>query len=169
MLLSRREILIAGAGALLIPGLARALPGALEGAARTALAASPLIYVSALTRDGAESRCHAEVWFAKDADTALVVTGADRWRAVAIGKGLTRARVWVGDHGVWATGKNEKFRSAPSFLADATIERAPAQHDHALVLLGSKYTKEWGSWGPRFKNGLADASRVLIRYTPVAG
>jgi hypothetical protein len=169
MQLTRRELLIAGAGALAFPGVARAQAAALSDAARAALGESPLIYVCALKRDGAESRCHAEVWFAKDGDGALIVTGADRWRAQAIGKGLTRARLWVGDHGPVTTGKSEAFRSAPSFLADAKIEREPAQHDHALVLFGSKYTQDWGSWGPKFKAGLADGSRVLIRYTPAAG
>jgi hypothetical protein len=161
--------LIAGAGVILAPRFAGAVPAALSDAARAALATSPLVYVSALKRDGAESRCHAEVWFVKDGDDALVVTGAERWRARAIGKGLSRARLWVGDHGVWAEGKNDAFRGAPSFLAEAKLEAGPAQHDHALVLFGSKYTKEWGSWGPRFKNGLADGSRVLIRYSPIAG
>jgi len=167
--LTRRELLIASAGALAFSPGAFAQAAALSDAARAALGTSPLIYVSALKRNGAESRCHAEIWFVKDGDSALIVTGADRWRAQAIGKGLTRARIWVGDHGPWASGKSEAFRSAPSFLADAKFESAAAQHDHALVLYGSKYTQEWGSWGPKFKAGLADGSRVLIRYTPAAG
>jgi hypothetical protein len=89
---------------------------------------------------------------------------SDRWRALAVGKGLTKARVWVGDHGVWRSG--EDWKKAPTFLADVAIEKTPEAHDHALSLFGSKYTREWSSWGPRFKNGLADGSRVLIRYRP---
>lgn len=169
MQLTRRELLIAGsasAASALLPRFARADAAGLSAAARAALGTSALVYVTALKRDGAESRCHAEVWFVKDGDSALVVTGSDRWRAQAIQKGLTRARLWVGDHGVWdARGKDTAYQGAPSFLAAAGIEIAPAQHDHALSLFGSKYTKEWGSWGPRFKNGLADGSRVLIRYS----
>ncbi len=168
MQLTRRELLIAGsatAASALLPRFARAEAGGLSAAARAALGTSPLIYVTALKRDAAESRCHAEVWFVQDGDSALVVTGSDRWRAQAIQKGLTRARVWVGDHGGWdPSGKTKAYQVSPAFLAAASIETTPAQHDHALVLFGSKYTKEWGSWGPRFKNGLADGSRVLIRY-----
>ncbi len=165
MQLTRRELLIAGAAVAFLPRTVRADAGGLSAAARAALGTSPLVYISALKRDGAESRCHAEVWFAQEGDSALVVTGSDRWRAQAIQKGLTRARLWVGDHGVWdKSGKDSAYQAAPSFLAAASIEVAPAQHDHALVLFGSKYTKEWGSWGPRFKNDLADGSSVLIRY-----
>jgi hypothetical protein len=167
--LTRRELLIAGASAALLPRLARAEGAGLSAAARAALGTSPLVYVSPLKRDGSESRCHAEVWFAGDGESALVVTSAKAWRAQAIGKGLTRARLWVGDHGVWDPSlRTRDFQAAPSFLAEASLERAPAAHDHALVLFGAKYTAEWGSWGPRFKNGLADGSRVLIRYRAVS-
>jgi hypothetical protein len=168
--LTRRELLIAGAAATLMPRLVRAEAGALSAAARGALGTSPLVYVTPLQRDGGESRCHAEVWFAADGDSALVVTASGAWRARAIEKGLHRARLWVGDHGVWDPSlKTRAFEAAPSFLAEATLEKAQAAHDHALTLFGSKYTREWGSWGPRFKNGLADGSRVLIRYRALGG
>jgi hypothetical protein len=163
MRITRRELLVASAAAALLPRAAFAGASALSEAARAALGTSPLVYVSTLKRDGSESRCHAEVWFVRDGDSALVVTGAQAWRAAAIGKGLTRARLWVGDHGVWSPDQ-KSYQALPSFLAEASLEKSAAQHDHALALFGSKYTKEWGSWGPRFKDGLADGSRVLIRY-----
>jgi hypothetical protein len=167
--LTRRELLIAGAVTALLPRASRAQASALSAAARDALGTSPLLYVSPLKRDGSESRCHAEVWFVGDGASALVVTSAQAWRAQAIGKGLTRARLWVGDHGEWDPSLKERlFQASPSFLAEASLEKSQAGHDHALALFGSKYTREWGSWGPRFKNGLADGSRVLIRYRAVA-
>jgi hypothetical protein len=167
--LTRRELLIAGAVMACLPRSARAEGSALPPAARDALGTSPLVYVSPLKRDGSESHCHAEVWFAGDGDSALVVTSAQAWRAQAIGKGLGRARLWVGDHGVWDPSlKTRPFQAAPSFLAEASFEKSQAAHDHALALFGSKYTRDWGSWGPRFKNGLADGSRVLIRYRALA-
>jgi hypothetical protein len=162
---TRRELLIVGAAAALLPRAGRAEASALSARARDALGTSPLVYVSALKRDGSESRCHAEVWFVRDGDGALVVTSSKAWRAQAIGKGLTRARLWVGDFGPW-NGKpdDKRYQRGVTFLAEASLEQTPAAHDHALALFGSKYTGEWGSWGPRFKNGLADGSRVLIRY-----
>ncbi len=136
---------------------------ALSAAAKQALGASPLVYITPLKKDGGESRCHAEVWFVADGDDALVVTGSDAWRAVAIGKGNTQARLWLGDFGVW-TDADSGWKSAPSFDADAKLERDAAAHAHGLALFGTKYAAEWGKWGPRFKDGLADGSRVLIRY-----
>jgi hypothetical protein len=166
--LTRRELLIAGAATALLPQLTRAEAAALSAAARAALGTSPLVYVSALKRDGSESRCHAEVWFIGEGDSALVVTSSKAWRAQAIGKGLTKARLWVGDHGEWDSSlKTRAFEASPTFLAEASLERDPKAHDHALVLFGSKYTREWGTFGPRFKAGLADGSRVLIRYRAV--
>lgn len=171
MQFTRRETLILAAAGILWPALAHAekSPASpLSEAAREALGRSPLVYVSPLRRDGAESRCHAEVWFAADGADALVVTNAKAWRARAIGLGLTRARLWVGDHGEWdKSGKTQAFKESPSFLAEASLETSQAIHDRSLVLFGSKYTREWSSWGPRFKKGLADGSRVLIRYRAV--
>lgn len=126
---------------------------------------SSLVYVSPLTKDGAESTCHGEVWFVKDGADLLVVTASDRWKAKAIGKGLDRARLWVGEHGVWKNA-NGAFRKSP--MHDATARIDADSHEKALESFGSKYAKEWGKWGPRFKGGLADGSRVLIRYSPVS-
>ena len=170
---TRRDTLILAAASILWPALAHAeatpARATLSAAALDALGTSPLVYVSPLRRDGQESRCHAEVWFAGDGAGALVVTSAKAWRARAIGLGLTRARLWVGNHGEWdRSGKTQTFRDSPTFLAEASLETSQAMHDHSLVLFGSKYTREWSSWGPRFKKGLADGSRVLIRYR-VAG
>jgi hypothetical protein len=166
IVLSRRTLLAAGSAAaawLVLPVRARA--SALSEAARAALGASPLVYVSPLKSDGSESACHAEVWFAADGDDALVVTASGRWRARAIEKGLDRARLWVGDLGVWAR-SGGGFRTAPTYVAKASLERDAAAHERALALFGKKYPAEWGEWGPRFRAGLADGSRVLIRYAP---
>ena len=170
MRLTRREILVAGAAAALLPRAVWAEAGALSAETRSALGTSPLVYVSALRRDGAESRCHAEVWFVRDGESALIVTSAQAWRARAIGKGLARARLWVGDFGAWSGKPDDKrYQGGRAFEAQASLETTSAAHDHALALFGSKYTQEWGSWGPRFKNGLADGSRVLIRYRAISG
>lgn len=164
----RRLLAAAGAGAawLLLPRSARAADFALSDAARAALAASPLVYVSPLKRDGSESACHAEMWFVADGGDVLVVTAAERWRARAIRRGLGRARLWVGDFGVW-TRSGGRFRSAPSFLAGASLEADAAVRERALAAYGQKYPDEWDKWRPRFRDGLADGSRVLIRYVPV--
>ena len=167
--LTRRRFLSTTGSGLLLAGLApasllRADAGPLGDAHRKAIAESPLAYVSPLRSDGTESTCHGEVWFVADGDDLLVVTSVDRWKAVAIKKGLSRARIWIGDHGVWTT-SDGAFKSSPSFEAKARLD-ADA-HPAALEKFGAKYPDEWEKWGPRFEEGLSGGKRVLIRYTPV--
>jgi len=162
-MISRRRFVI-GSGALLGAAVLRPF-GRARAEAAVDLGTSALVYVSPLVTGGAESTCHGEVWFVADGQDALVVTAADRWKAVAIGKGHTGARLWVGEFGVW-TKSGGRFRSAPSFEATASFEVDPAAQAKALAAFGTKYPDEWDKWGPRFKDGLADGSRVLIRYTP---
>ena len=166
--LTRRQFLHTTGSGLLLAGLApasllRADSGLLGDAHRKAIAESPLVYVSPLRSDGAESTCHGEVWFVADGDDLLVVTGVDRWKAVAIRKGLSRARLWIGDHGVWTT-SGGAFKASPSFEAKARLDANA--HATALEKFGVKYPDEWEKWGPRFDEGLSGGSRVLIRYTP---
>jgi hypothetical protein len=154
----------AGAAALWLPRRAfgdEAAPGA---ALEAALAASPLVYVSPLRKDGSESTCHGEVWFVAEGGDVLVVTAADRWKAKALAGGRSRARLWVGDFGVW-TRADGKWRSAPGFDATASFEKDAAARERALQAFGKKYPAEWDKWGPRFRAGLADGTRVLIRYS----
>jgi hypothetical protein len=166
LLLVRRDFL-RGAG-LIAAGLA--LPrGVLAGshsatAAREAAQRSPLIYVSPLKSNGLESRCHGEVWFVPDGADLLVVTNPRNFRATCIGKGLSRARIWVGDFGLWKKSEGA-FRQGPSFVAMASLEEEPAVHTRALEAFGKKYADEWDKWGPRFSKGLASGERVLIRYS----
>jgi hypothetical protein len=169
--LSRRHFLsasTAAAAALLMPrGALRAEEAfALPDTTRAALGESPLIYLSPLRSNGTESTCHAEVWFVRDGEDLLVVTAADRWKALAVGRGLDRAHIWVGDFGRWNR-SGGRYKSAPSFLAKARFEADPAVVERALAEFGTKYPEEWDKWEPRFRKGLADGSRVLIRYRPI--
>ena len=160
-------------GLALVAGLpSRARPEAsAAGRPTTALLEeSPFVYISPLRSNGEESTCHAELWYAW-LDGAVVVTVArDRWKASAIARGFDRARIWVGDHGRWKTwygGSNEAFRQAPRFDAigervkdDALLERLLAIYEH-------KYPDEIADWRDRMRQGNADGTRVLLRYTPV--
>lgn len=164
---SRRSLLrgaLLAAGSLTVPGLS-AVASAYQHseAAKDAIAESPLVYVSPLRSDGSESRCHGEVWYVADGPDLLVVTGAERWKARAVRKGLDRARLWVGDFGVW-TSAGDSFKQAPSFLTRARIDTDAVVHARALASFGSKYPDGWDKWRPRFRDGLKDQSRVLIRY-----
>ncbi len=138
-------------------------------ATQAAIETSKLIYITPLKSNGEESSCHAEVWFYADDADLLVVTKPELWRSQAIKRGLDRARIWVGDHGVWKS-SHGAFRNAPSFLAQAEHISGDAQAvGRTLKAMGAKYADEgWSTYGPRFKEGLADGSRVLLRYRPTA-
>lgn len=132
---------------------------------QTALAESNLIYVTPLHRDGRESTCQAEVWFVAEGADAYVVTASDAWRARAAKNGLTRARVWVGDVGVWSD-SGGAYRKLPRMDAEVAVIEDPAVPARLLEVFGDKYSLEWIIWGPRFRNGLADGSRTMLRYRP---
>jgi hypothetical protein len=171
--LSRRSFLgvaaASGAALLLPPGSLRADEAfALPDATRAALQKSPLIYLSPLRSDGAESTCHGEVWYVQDGAELLVVTATDRWKTRALRRGLDRARIWVGDFGQWKK-SDGRFKTGPSFLAKARFDAEESVLETALAAFGVKYPDEWDKWEPRFRKGLADGSRVLIRYRPSGG
>jgi hypothetical protein len=160
--MNRRRLLALAAAAVPVawlPGRAPAAPASLD----DALAESSLIYLTPLHGDGRESACQAEIWFVAEDRDAWVVTASGSWRARAVTRGLDRARVWVGDVGVW-TRSNGAYRALPAAEAAVTQVDDPEVHARVLALFGAKYRLSWMLWGPRFRNGLADGSRVLLRY-----
>ena len=132
-----------------------------------AMEESDLIYLTPLKSDGSESRCQAEVWFARHDADLFVVTSSDAWRARAVERGLTRTRVWVGDVGVWSD-SGGGYRALPQIEADASVVADADVQNAVLDVMGDKYRMSWLVWGPRFRNGLSDGSRVMLRYHPAA-
>lgn len=164
MAINRRQIL-GGAAALLTAGVSGIRPvTAATSPAVAFLDKSNLIYLSPLQSDGSESACHGEVWFVHHGGEVYVVTRSDAWRAEAVRRGLRQAACWIGEFGVWTRAKN-RYRSAPYLVLEGRFEEDAAAHAAILDIYGSKYADEWGSWGPRFREGLAQGSRVMLRYT----
>ena len=169
----RRRLFLAGAAtALLTPWSAWArgpAPG-IPDATKKALEQSPFVYVSPLRTDGTESTCHGEVWYGWFEGSVFLTAASDTWKVRAVGRGLTNARIWVGDYGRWkkVLGRNNAFLEGPSF--DATVA-ASDDRDHVARLLAElarKYPKEFPGWKDRMETGHRDGSRVLLRYTPAA-
>ena len=163
-----RRDLLKGAGLLLgalalAPRLrAEERPGfALPPDAVAALEKAPLVHISPLKRNGSESRCHAEVWYFVDRGDVVIGTHPERWKGRAVKQGLDRARLWV------PKGSGD-FRAGYTFVGRASVDSDPATFDRLLARYAQKYPDEWGVWGPRFKKGRADGTRVLIRYSPTA-
>ena len=159
---TRRQALI---GATLVPVLP--VFAQLESSVKAKLTNSQLIYLTPIKSDGEESACKGEVWFLYDGESDIyVVTQNEAWRANAIRQGLQSARIWVGEFGVW-TRAGDSYRSAPELMLSGEVVTDPEVHVNVLKKMGGKYTAEWDAWGPRFRDGLADNSRVMLHYTIV--
>ncbi len=132
------------------------------------LESSPYVYVSPLRGDGTESRCHGEVWYGWIDGAVLLNAESGTWKVRAVGKGLTQARVWVGDHGRWKglLGPNEAFRKAPHF--DAKVDRVTDStlNDRLLAIYDKKYSGSIDRWRDKMRDGFASGDRVVLRYTP---
>ncbi len=163
MTVTRRQVL-GSTTALLVTGFGGIAPlMAADSPAVAFLDKSKLIYLSPLQSDGSESACHGEVWFVHHAGEIFVVTRSDAWRAEAIRRGLRRAAIWIGEFGVWKRAK-DRYRSASYLEIVGRFEEDPATHAAILGHYSEKYADEWGSWGPRFRKGLSEGSRVMLRY-----
>ena len=160
---STRRQFLAGSAALLVVGRGMLAEAAETSPAVAALDRSSLIYLTPVLRNGSESHCHGEVWFVRYEERIFVVTKADAWRTQAVRNGLDRAKIWIGEFGVW-TRADGRFRSAPYLEVRGSIASAANVHREVLAVFAEKYADEWGKWGPRFRNGLADGSRAMLRY-----
>lgn len=170
-MLNRRGLLGVGVA---VPALMVAGRTAAQGAeAATAQAAglsealheSDLVYLSPRHSDGRLSRCQAEVWFAYVDGAVFVVTASDAWRTRAIERGLVATQLWVGDVGQWRS-SDGAYLKLPELRAEASVVRDVDAQNKVLDAMGKKYRLEWVVWGPRFRNGLADGSRAMLRYQP---
>ncbi len=135
------------------------------------LDASKFAYVSPLRKDGAESTCHGEVWFAWLDGSVLVNSRRGTWKVQAVEKGQDRARIWVGDHGRWkpvlGSTRNEAFRAAPHFDARASFESERAVNDRLIALYEKKYAGDFDRWREDMQTGFYSGERKLLRYTPL--
>lgn len=162
-----RRTLLAYSGAAFAAGAAHVRAAALSETALQALAKSDVVYLTPLKQDASESRCHAEVWFVFDGTDVFVVTSSSAWRAKAIQRGWNRARMWVGEFGNWTNAKNA-FRKAPELVATGTLITDADKQKQVLDRFGDKYHLEWIVYGPKFRNGIKDGSRVMLQYAPTA-
>jgi len=171
--IDRRAFLGGAALLLLWPARGLAEPGTSAANQETIrlLDTSKFIYVSPLRKNGAESTCHGEVWYAWLDDTVVLNTRRGTWKVRSLEKGLDRVRIWVGDYGRWKPGigseRSEAFRKAPSFNARASFETDRKVLDRLIALYEKKYEGEFDRWREDMQAGFFSGQRKLIRYTPV--
>lgn len=142
-------------GATLLLGLFRPIPVAaeLEPSVRKALEEAKYVYIASERKDGSWSRA-AEIWFLFHEGSVYVGTPPTSWRAKRIRWGRPRARI--------AVGKSD----GPVFCARGQIVSDRAVIEKLLEVFPKKYADRWPQHEQRFRQGFADGSRVLIRYTP---
>ena len=163
MAINRRQALL-GTFSLLVAGYTGGRQALADlGPAASFLDKSGLIYLTPIKSNGENSRCQAEVWFVHHGGDVYVVTKSDAWRTEALRRGLTRARIWIGEFGPWTSAKGQ-YLSAPTLVVTGAIEQDTNLQADVLNGFGAKYASEWGTWGPRFRDGLSDGSRAMLRY-----
>lgn len=129
------------AGAALSPALAKALDE------------SRYVYVATERKDGSFG-APAEIWFMHHDGAVFVASPTTTWRVKRIQKGRTKARIAIG------------AKDGPSFMATGAIVKDPALYDRLFTALAAKYPDRWPGYEERFRAGLREGSRVLIRYRP---
>jgi hypothetical protein len=112
------------------------------------------VYIASARKDGSFG-APAEIWFMWGDGVVWVASPTTTWRVRRIRAGRPRARVAVGSQG------------GPTFEALGTIVTEVARYDDLYHAFAAKYPDGWPKWEQRFRSGLADGSRVLIRYQPV--
>lgn len=162
MIFTRRQAL-ASSAALLLSAWGGARYTFAASPAVNALNKSGLIYLTPLHARGRESQCQGEVWFVYHKEDVFVCTPATTWRAEAMRRGYRRAKIWIGEFGPWKSAE-KSYRSALYLELKGKFETDAAMHSEVLGVFGSKYRAKWDKWGPRFSDGLADGSRVMLRY-----
>ena len=173
-MLTRRTFLRGATAAALAFPLSSRFAAALETLAPlpsgtvAALETSPFVYVCPLRRDGRESTCHGEVWYAWLDGTVVLTTAKQSWKARSAERGLERARLWVGNFGRWKEmlGHSEAFRAGPSFEARVRERKDEGLLNRLLAAYERKYPSEFPSWRDRMRAGNASGERVLLQYAP---
>jgi hypothetical protein len=131
--------------------IATALPAEVE----KLLADSEYVYISSTRKDGSLGK-PAEIWFLYHDGAVYVGTSPKSWRVKRIQWGRPGAKIWVGK------------RDGPSFAA--TGELVDDDRIRALLLetYAVKYSEGWKRYEQSFREGFADGTRVIVKYSPRA-
>lgn len=129
---------------------AAALNSEIEGALRT----STYVYIASKRKDGSFGK-PSEIWFMYQDGAVWVASPTTTWRARRIKANRAKARIAVGKP------------DGPTFKAKGSIVKDTAVYDEMYRTFAKKYPDGWPKYEQQFRKGLADGTRVLIKYAPV--
>ncbi|HJY80967.1 MAG TPA: hypothetical protein VKK81_07795 [Candidatus Binatia bacterium] len=118
-----------------------------------ALDSSKYVYIQSTRKDGKLSK-PAEIWFMPYNGAVWVASPPTTYRVKRIQAGQTKAKI--------AIGKTD----GPSFNAKGSIVKDPEVNKVLFEVFAKKYGSGWSSLEEKFRDGLADGSRVLVKYEP---
>lgn len=118
-----------------------------------ALSTAKYVYIASTRKDGTLGK-PAEIWFLYRNGAVYVGTPQTTWRVRRIKAGRPAAKIWVG------SSEGPSFQATGSLVKDADVERA------MLEAYAKKYPDGWSRYEKNFRDGFADGSRVIVKYTP---
>jgi hypothetical protein len=150
----RSSTRIVVASALLLSAVVAATAAAdLSPAIKADLADSKYIYVATTRKSGALGK-PAEIWFLYHNGAVYVASPPTTWRVRRIKAGRTQAKIAVGKP------------DGPAFMATGAVVNEPDVYRVLFATYAKKYGGDWTKYEDKFRTGLKDGSRVLIKYTP---
>ncbi len=125
----------------------------LPAAVRDQLASATYVYIATQRKDGTFGK-PAEIWFMWHDGAVWVGTPPTTWRVKRIKHKRPNAKIAVGK------------ADGPSFEAVGSIVKDAKVADLLRETYAKKYPDRWPGFAEKFKEGLKDGSRVLVRYVP---
>jgi len=125
----------------------------LPAAVRDQLASATYVYIATQRKDGSFGK-PAEIWFMYHDGAVWVGTPPTTWRVKRIKHHRPTAKIAVGKP------------DGPSFAAVGSIVTDPKVADLLFETYAKKYPDRWPGYAQKFKDGIKDGSRVLVKYVP---
>ncbi len=125
----------------------------LPAAVRDQLASATYVYIATPRKDGSFGK-PAEIWFMYHEGAVWVGTPPTSWRVKRIRHHRPNAKVAVGKP------------DGPSFDAVGSVVNDPKTAELLFATYAKKYPDRWPGYAQKFKDGMKDGSRVLVRYVP---
>jgi hypothetical protein len=145
--------MVAALALLLTFGSGAAHATELPAAVRDQLASAKYVYIATQRKDGSFGK-PAEIWFMWHDGAVWVGTPPTTWRVKRIKHKRPNAKIAVGK------------ADGPSFDAVGSIVKDAKVADLLRETYAKKYSDRWPGFAEKFKEGLKDGSRVLVKYVP---